>query len=42
MYTGVTTATTDGAQGSASQGATEYTPAGNAILVRSSLITNDN
>lgn len=41
-FVGVTTATTDGAQGSASQGATEYTPAGNSIVVRSSLITNDN
>jgi hypothetical protein len=42
VFTGVTTATTDGAQGSASQGATEFTPAGDAIRVRSSLITNDN
>lgn len=42
QFTGVTTATTDGSQGSASQGATEFTPAGNAIQVRSSLITNDN
>jgi hypothetical protein len=41
-FVGVTTATTDGSQGSGSQGATEYTPGGNSILFRSSLITNDN
>src|SRR5204862_5785388 len=41
-FVGVTSATTDGSQGSASQGATEFTPAGTAITVRSSLINNDN
>ena len=41
-FVGVTSATTDGAQGSASQGATEFTPAGTAITMRSSLINNDN
>ena len=36
-FIGVTTGAIDGAQGSASQGATEYTPAGKDIAVRSTL-----
>ncbi|NOT35399.1 MAG: hypothetical protein HOP12_14740 [Candidatus Eisenbacteria bacterium] len=42
VFTGVSTAAVDGAQGTASQGATEFTPAGNALQVRSSLLANDN
>ena len=40
-FTGVTSATVDGAQGSASQGATEFTPAGREIKFRSSIKSND-
>ena len=36
-FTGVVTGTVDGSQGQASQGATEFTPAGRTILTRSSL-----
>jgi hypothetical protein len=36
-FTGVVTGAIDGAQGSSSQGATEYTPAGTEILTRSKL-----
>jgi len=39
-FTGVTTATVDGAQGSASAGATEFTPAGLDVRVRSTLPNN--
>jgi hypothetical protein len=36
-FTGVVTGTVDGSQGTSSQAATEFTPAGNEILVRSAL-----
>jgi hypothetical protein len=40
-FTGVVTGALDGSQGSASQGATEFTPAGRTIGVRSSLANNE-
>ena len=39
-FVGVTTGALDGSQGSASQSATEYTPAGNDIAIRSTLGNN--
>ena len=41
IFTGVVTAALDGSQGQASQGATEFTPAGRAITVRSTLANNE-
>lgn len=41
-FTGVVHAAVDGSQGSASQGATEFTPANDSILVASKLEGNDN
>jgi len=41
-FTGVTTASVDGAEGHAGQAATEFTPGTNAITIRSTLLSNDN
>ena len=41
VYTSVVTGALDGSQGSASQGATEFTPAGRSITVRSTLQANE-
>jgi hypothetical protein len=41
-FTGVTTASVDGAEGHSGQAATEYTPGTNAIRLRSTLLSNDN
>lgn len=41
-FTGVVHAAVDGSQGSASQGATEFTPANDSILIASTLEGNDN
>jgi hypothetical protein len=40
-FTGVVTGTVDGSQGQATQSATEFTPAGRAIAVRSSLANSE-